>query len=129
MYGSQFSKIRFWFIKNLRGLLGGEKKISLIFYVWILCQHLNKIYKFLWMLRGALLSIVFRPGSNSRFWLGNWVVRVSFFKSKRRRFSKKKTKVNGLQPSFFFNPVRLQSRVGRVPDRSAGLGQVFKLYF
>ena len=85
-----------------------------------------------------------RPGG---FWPGH---RVNyFFKSKRRYFCKKKTKVNGLQPGlagstgslrqlagsrwvfpspiFFFNPARFHPRVGRVPGRLARPGWISKL--
>jgi hypothetical protein len=62
-------------------------------------------------LMSNIWTIVFKPGSvaglvqgpGSGFWPGHRVGRVNlYFKknSKRRRFSKKKTTVNGLQPGF-----------------------------
>jgi hypothetical protein len=81
-----------------------------------------------------LKTIVFRPipvqGPSSRFWPGHWVGRVNFFKSKRRRFSKKKTKVNGLQPGltgFFPTLFFLQPGPVLAPGRPAGRGRVSKL--
>ena len=96
-------------------------------------------------MRANIVGIVFKPdpvqGSGSGFWPGHRVVRVNLYfkkKSKRRRFSKKK-EVNGLQPSFagspghdffyfFFNPARLQPRVGRVLNWPAEPGRVSKLW-
>jgi hypothetical protein len=81
---------------------------------------------------------------------------IFFFKSKQRRFSKKKknksqqvchrvltgfSRVAGLTrrvsrvtpgfsfPCFFVNPARFRSRIGRVPDRPAGPDRVSKLWF
>ena len=59
-----------------------------------------------WLNKAKYANIFFRPGPiqdpGSGFWQGHRVARVNsfFFKSKRRRFSKK-TKINGLQPSFW----------------------------
>ena len=85
----------------------------------------------------APAPIVFRlspiQGPGSRFWPGHRIAWVNFFlkKSKRRRFSKKKStgcnrvfdRVNPLGHTgffflyFFFNPARFQPLVGRVPGR------------
>jgi len=85
-----------------------------------------------------------------KFWLGYKVLTelagLFFFKSKRRRFSKKKQKkqkLTGLQsglagstrritpgfsfPHFFFNSAQFQPRVGRIPDRPARPVRISKL--
>jgi hypothetical protein len=78
----------------------------------------------------TIICIVFRPGPvqgpGSGFWPGHRVARVNFFKSKRRRFSKKNksqpvatrflTESCRVTPSysfpyFFFNLARFQPRV------------------
>jgi hypothetical protein len=80
-------------------------------------------------------------GLGSGFWLGHRVARVNsdFKKIKWRRFSKKKTKFNGLQPSFWpgrrvtlgFDFLYFFLKPGPVPapGRPVRSGRILKLWF
>jgi len=93
---------------------------------------------FEWKEHPSKHSFQIRPGPRPGFWVltGSSVAQInSFFKSKRRHFSKKKSqrvvtgfltgscRVNRVTPGFsfpyfFFNPARFQPRVGRIDPSS-----------
>ena len=89
-----------------------------------------------------ILSIVFWPSLNSKFWSGHWVLTRSsrsifFKKSKRHRFSKKKIQkstgcnrvFNRVFPPLVFSSTRPGSNPGSAGTRVDLPGRVLKLWF